>query len=106
VERLSSVATGGLVPDLTVLLDVDPVLGLARADGTPDRLEGESLEFHQRVRSGFLALAAKEPRRYLVVDAALPAEEVQRRVRARLEQVLSVRADAAAAAGSSVGSWR
>ena len=71
VAGLSRWASGGLVPDLTVLLDVDPALGLARVGrrGPADRLESESLDFHRRVRAGFLALAAADPGRYLVLDA-------------------------------------
>jgi dTMP kinase len=75
VKSLSAWATDGLVPDLTVLLDLDPVDGLKRA-GDPDRLEAEPLEFHQRVRALFLALAAAEPDRYAVIDAARSPEEV------------------------------
>ena len=90
VARLSRWATEGLVPDLVVLLDVDPEIGLrrARAEGTPDRIEAESLAFHRRVREGFLDLAAEAPERYLVVDAALPAEQVAALVRDRLEPEL------------------
>ena len=71
VRLLSRWATGGLQPDLTVLLDLPPEVGLARARGraVADRLESESLDFHQRVRQTFLALAEAEPDRYLVLDA-------------------------------------
>jgi dTMP kinase len=64
-------ATGGLRPHVTVLLDLDPKLGLERAArvGAPDRLEQADLAFHQKVRHGFLSLAALEPERFLVVDA-------------------------------------
>ncbi len=88
VRRLSQWATGGLVPDLTVLLDIDPVIGLARATGTPDRIEQESLDFHRRVRAGFLALAGQDPQRYVVVSAIDPAEQVQQSLRLRLDDVL------------------
>lgn len=81
-------AVDGLVPDLTVVLDVDPVLGLRRASSTPDRLEAEPLEFHRRVREGFLALAARDPGRYLVVDAARPADVVAAAVAARVGALL------------------
>jgi dTMP kinase len=71
-------ATAGLVPDLTVVLDLDPGAGLARAAArsSPDRLEGAALEFHQAVRAAFLALAAEAPARYVVLDAARPPDEV------------------------------
>jgi dTMP kinase len=92
VARLSRWATGGLVPDLTLLLDVDPVLGLGRISGAPDRIEQESLAFHQRVRQGFLDLAAADPDRYLVVAAAEPPEVVGARVRERVAPLLPARA--------------
>ena len=76
VARLSRWATGGLVPDVTLLLDIDPAIGLARATGSPDRIEQESLEFHKAVRRGFLDLAAAAPARYLVVSATLTPDEV------------------------------
>jgi dTMP kinase len=71
-------ATGGLLPDLTVLLDLGPEVGLRRANlrAVPDRLEGASLAFHQAVRDGFRALAAETPQRYAVIDAALDADTV------------------------------
>jgi dTMP kinase len=76
VAELSRRATGGLRPDLTVLLDIDPAVGLARSTGSPDRIEQESLEFHKAVRQGFLDLAAAAPDRYLVVNAMQSAEAV------------------------------
>ncbi len=71
-------ATGGLLPDLTVLLDLDPRFGLARAEArsAPDRLESAAFEFHQAVRDSFTALAAAAPDRYLVIDAAKPVEVI------------------------------
>ena len=68
VEHVNNWATGGLMPDLTVLLDIDPVVGLARA-GQTDRLEAEPLAFHVAVRAAFLSLAARDPRRYVVISA-------------------------------------
>lgn len=75
VAELSLWATNGLLPDLTVVLDVDPALGLARVVG-PDRLEAEPLEWHVRVRQGFLDIAAAAPDRYLVLDGSRPAEDL------------------------------
>ena len=75
VAELSLWATGGLLPDLTIVLDVDPALGLARVVG-PDRLESEPLEWHARVRQGFLDIAAADPDRYLVLDGSRPAEDL------------------------------
>jgi dTMP kinase len=75
VAELSLWATGGLVPDLTIVLDVDPALGLERVVG-PDRLEAEPLEWHARVRQAFLDIATAAPDRYLVLDGSRPAEDL------------------------------
>jgi dTMP kinase len=81
-------ATGEHVPDLTVLLDMDPMAGLSRRTRSADRLEAEPAEFHQRVRTGFLALARAEPERYLVLDADRPAGEVTRQIQDRIRDLL------------------
>jgi dTMP kinase len=92
ISWLSSWATGGLKPDLVVLLDVDPSVGLGRVDsrglGT-DRLEGESRSFHERVRYAFLDLASADPKRYLVLDAARPADEIAAVIATRINTMLS-----------------
>jgi dTMP kinase len=68
VHELNRIATGGLVPDLTLLLDVEPAAGLAQATlAGVDRLEGAGLEFHERVRMGYLRIAEAEPDRVKVV---------------------------------------
>ena len=88
VRDLSLWATGGLLPDLTVVLDVDPEVGLARFEQR-DRLEAEPIDYHRSVRAGFLALDAAEPDRYLVLDARgdqrTIAAEILARVVAELE---------------------
>ena len=94
VRRLSAWATEGLVPDLTVVLDLPVEVGLARAGTEPDRLEAEPLAFHERVRAGFLELAGKEPYRYLVVDAELPPEQVAAAVRSAVEALLPAQTQA------------
>lgn len=84
VRALSLWATDGLLPDLTVLLDLDPADARRRldADDKPfDRLEAEKEEFHARVRDGFLALAAAEPQRFLVLDARAAPDELAAQVR-------------------------
>ncbi|HYT10287.1 MAG TPA: dTMP kinase, partial [Mycobacteriales bacterium] len=94
IRRLSRWATNGLRPDLTVLLDVDPEIGLARARSSGrehDRLERESLEFHQRVRHAFRALADAAPDNYLVVDASRHPEAVAAVVRATVGKRLAAR---------------
>jgi len=88
IARISRWATDGLVPHLTVLLDVAPETARERFTEAPDRLESEPAEFHARVRSGFLTLAAADPGRYLVVDAGQEPEAVTTVVRARLDQLL------------------
>jgi dTMP kinase len=91
VRMLSRWATEGLQPDLTVLLDLPPEVGLARARGraVADRLESESLDFHQRVRQTFVALAEADPDRYLVVDARLTPDEIAAVIRVRVAELLS-----------------
>ncbi|MFE1442807.1 dTMP kinase [Streptomyces sp. NPDC058739] len=88
VARINRWATHGLVPHLTVLLDVSPEAARERFTEAPDRLESEPLEFHTRVRSGFLTLAAADPGRYLVVDAGQEPESVTTVIRHRLDTVL------------------
>ena len=88
VRRLNAIATGGLAPDRTLVLDVDPALGIARATKQgADRLEAESLAFHRRVRAGFLSIAAEEPRRVRVIDASGDVGSVAREVAAALADV-------------------
>ena len=88
VAELNRWATGGLRPDLTVLLDLPPVAGLVRRAPSADRLEAEPTEFHQRVREGFLALARAEPQRYLVLDATRPQEQLSREIQDRIRDLL------------------
>ncbi|WP_225850863.1 dTMP kinase [Streptomyces sp. HPF1205] len=92
IARISRWATAGLVPHLTVLLDISPEQARERFTEAPDRLESEPAEFHQRVRSGFLTLAAADPARYLVVDAAQAPEAVTTVVRHRLDRMLPLSA--------------
>lgn len=72
IRELSTWATNGLIADLTIVLDIDPVLGLTRAgqvSESPDRMEAEDLNFHEMVREAFLDAAAQHPNRYAVIDA-------------------------------------
>ena len=87
LEWVARWATEDLRPHLTVLLDLDPAQGLTRF-AERDRIEGESIEFHQRVRDAFLALADADPEHYLVLDARAPAEEIADDVHARLTPLL------------------
>ena len=87
LEHVLRWATGDLRPHLTVLLDVEPSAGLGRFEER-DRIEAESLEFHQRARDGFLVLAAANPEHYLVVDARADRDEIAEKIRDRLEGLL------------------
>ncbi|HEY2795897.1 MAG TPA: dTMP kinase [Micromonosporaceae bacterium] len=90
VKWLSRWATGGLRPDLVILLDIDPAIGLQRAAhrSGKDRLEAESLAFHQRVRDAFLNLAAADPDHYLVVNASDPIDVIAFAIRERVHALL------------------
>ncbi len=88
VEQVARWATGDLRPHLTVVLDLAPADGLGRFEGR-DRIEGESLEFHQRVREAFVTMAAADPEHYLVLDARAAVEEIASAVRGRVEPLLN-----------------
>ncbi|UOR00960.1 dTMP kinase [Leucobacter allii] len=91
VRRISEWAAGGLWPQLTVLLDLDPAAGVERRrarGGAADRLEAERGAFHEAVRRGFLALADADPTRYLVLDATRPVQDLHREVAARVSELL------------------
>jgi dTMP kinase len=88
VAKVNSWATGGLVPDLTVLIDVPPTVGLARLGSPADRIESEPLDFHERVRRQFRALAAADPDRYLVVDGLQTQEEISLLIQDRIREIL------------------
>ena len=87
LEQVARWATGDLRPHLTVVLDLPPAQGLTRFDGR-DRIEAESVEFHERVRQMFLQLASGSPEHYLVVDARLPVAEVTAKIQERLRPLL------------------
>ncbi len=88
IARFNWWATGGRVPDLTILLDMDPIEGLQRRARSADRLEAEPADFHLRVRAGFQALAQAEPSRYLVLDANRPSEQITRDIQVRIRGML------------------
>jgi len=83
IRQMLAFATGGLVPDLTLLLDVDPAIGLRRKKtvGEWNRLDAYELEFHRRVRAGYLELVREDPKRWTVLDASQPREMVQSALR-------------------------
>lgn len=92
IRALNAMATGGLTPDLTLLLDLEPEIGLSRIAATraSDRLEQAGLAFHRRLREGYLALAAAEPERIVVVNANQPPEAVQHTLREAVQRILPV----------------
>jgi len=87
IEAANSIATQGLRPDLTVLLDIPVELGLDRKRRR-DRFEREGFSFHQRVRRGYLEMAKKEPGCWLVVNGLLPRKEIKRLIWERVEPIL------------------
>jgi dTMP kinase len=88
IAQLNTWATGGLQPDLTILLDLPPAEGLGRRARSGDRLESEPTEFHQRVRGGFLARAEADPGRYLVLDGRKEPGELSREIQSRVRDLL------------------
>jgi dTMP kinase len=92
VRNLSLWASEGLIPELTVLLDLDAHAGrerLAEASGTYDRLEAEKQDFHERVRDSYLALAEAEPQRFLVLDATRSIETIAIAIKERVASLLT-----------------
>ena len=91
VRAISMFAVEGLLPDLTILLDLDAAAAAERRNKTgeaPDRLEREKIEFFEAVRQAFLDMAKAEPNRWLVVDARQSVDEMQTQIRARVSQLL------------------
>jgi dTMP kinase len=76
IEMVNNMATQNLKPDLAILLNISPEQGLTRKRSLRDRFESEDLSFHQRVREGYVKMAAAEPDRWLVIDASLPKGKI------------------------------
>jgi dTMP kinase len=98
IRRLNRFATDGLAPDLTILLDLDPGMGLLRCTKTSrrvsssrDRVEAEPLQFHQRVRDGYLALARENPDRIRMIDAGQTVAEVETAVWKEISRLMRPR---------------
>ncbi|MDP8218866.1 MAG: dTMP kinase [Candidatus Theseobacter exili] len=98
IQELNEIATGGLMPDLTVLLDLDVSLGLERAirirkeesaSGDSDRMESQRIQFHEQVRKGFLSIANDNPDRVKVLDSSVPFEDVQNSIRSIVDEFLN-----------------
>ncbi len=90
VRAANEAATQGLVPDLTLLFDLTPEQAFQRGERGQDYLEREDVEFHRRVRRGFLELAAAEPERWLVLDATRPAMQITHAAWERIRPHLAV----------------
>jgi len=88
INMVNNMATGNLNPDLIILLDISPEQGLARKQSLQDRFELEDLSFHQRVREGYLKMAAAEPDRWLVIDASLPKGKIAEIIWDRVSRLL------------------
>ncbi|MCU1576322.1 MAG: thymidylate kinase [Leifsonia sp.] len=91
IRELSLWAAEGLLPDLTILLDLDETVARTRLDSARtryDRLEAEKAEFHARVRTAYLDLAEAEPERFLVLDASQPVADIAALIRARVDPLL------------------
>jgi dTMP kinase len=96
IHALDRLVTAGMLPDLTIVLDVEAAVGLARARGRNNqqgleaeaRFENEALAFHERVRQGYLTLAREAPDRMKIVDAALPPLRVQEKIREIVDRCL------------------
>ncbi len=91
IKRLGVFVTGGIVPDLTLLFDIETEQGLSRTNAQKDRIELRSLEYHQKVRRGYLELAAQEPKRVKVIKVNASKEEIFERVRAYVDICTSLR---------------
>lgn len=92
IELLNRIATGGLTPDRTLLLDIDAALGVQRAtcEGGADRLECEDIAFHERVREGFLRVAAEHADRFRIIDASGDVETVAARVASAVADLVAL----------------
>jgi len=89
VKKTNDLATQGTKPDLTIFLDIPTQTGLSRKQSmTNDRFEAENIAFHNKVRAGYLKLAAEEPGRWLVIDATLPRARISKLILDRVKQLL------------------
>jgi dTMP kinase len=92
-SKLCDFACNGLKPDLTLYLDLDPKIGFIRrqkAGLAKDRIESETLKFHQNIRRAFKHIAKKEPKRFIVIDASLPLDEVYTLAKEKIDALLQI----------------
>ena len=90
IGRMNLFATDGLVPAVTYVIDCPPDVAASRLTGTPDRLESEGMMFMERVREGFLDIAARETERLILIDGALPEDDVALLVRSHFEKQITL----------------
>ncbi len=90
IRYLSNIATGGLVPDMTVLLDLPVEEAAGRLGATADRMESKDIKFHQRVRDGYLEIARSEPQRIKVLNASCPLEELGSMIWNLVDELINV----------------
>ena len=88
IEQIGELTVGGLKPDLTLLFDIDTSQGLSRTNAKKDRIELRSLEYHSRVRQGYLDIAKKDPKRVKVIQVDAPKEEIFERVKVYIDKVI------------------
>ncbi len=88
IQQIGLFATKGISPDLTIIFDIDPAKGLSRTNAKKDRIELRSLDYHSKVRQGYLAVAKAEPRRVKVISVDAPKEEIFTRVQALIDGIL------------------
>jgi len=90
IEEIGSFATKGITPELTILFDIKPETGLSRASQKKDRIESRSIEYHNRVRHGYLELAKKYPNRIKVIKVDAGKEEIFEKVKAQIDSLLGL----------------
>jgi len=88
VKKINDIATDGLIPNLTILLDVPPEIGLQRTRGKNHRMENEGLLFHEKVRQGYHQLSAQEPERFLILDGTKDKKYIQSKIWERVSKEL------------------
>ena len=92
VQAVNRAGTLGLVPDLTILMDMPPGGGLSRKHGEKrDRFETETIKFHERVRRGYLELAEKEPERWFVIEAEKSKDEITEIIWQKVNRLINIK---------------
>lgn len=90
IEQVGNFATRGIAPDLTVLFDIQPEKGLSRTNQIKDRIESRSVEYHKRVRNGYLDLSKRDPGRIKVIKVDADKDEIFKRVKVHIDALLAI----------------